>query len=167
MKVLSAVLMAAMAMVQAVHADKFCTGIRAVVADARTGFDGLRGERTEQRKSSVEPFYVVDYYAARGWPDGALTCYIERRHDLTRDGHRFPNYYCEYPVRGKDKQKALRKLTGRIAACVKGAESPAESGLNGDGGMLTWNTKQQDIHFSAFAGPSSPNIRVLIQAENF
>jgi len=149
---------------QTAGADPFCIGIRAVVADARNAFDDLRGEQTDQKRSTVEPYYTIDYFAARGWPEGAQTCYIERRDEPTRDGHRFPNYYCEYPVKAGTKAKALRRLAGRIAACVKGASKPVADDPDNIGGMLSWH--ERDVHFSAFAGPSSPNIRVLIQAND-
>ena len=147
-------------------AGTLCAGIRAVVADAENGFDDLRGDRTDQKQSTVEPFYTIDYYAARGWPQGALTCYIERRDEPTRDGRRYPNYYCEYPMHGTDKAAALRKVADRIASCVKGAGRPTGAALNKNGGMLSWDTKNANVHFSAFAGASNPNLRVLIQADN-
>ncbi len=143
----------------------FCKQYRALVADAPNGFSAFKGDRTKREKSPVEPHDLIDYYEASNWPDGALACHLEMRDEETDDGHRYPNYYCEFPLVGADKGRALRRMAERVAACVKGVSRPSGPGVDKTGGMLTWHTKDYAAHFSAFAGPSNPNIRILVQAE--
>ncbi|HUO98159.1 MAG TPA: hypothetical protein VMU01_05800 [Rhizomicrobium sp.] len=143
----------------------FCKQYRAIVADARNGFSGFRGKRIKQEKATVAPFGTIDFYAATGWPDGALNCHIEMRDEATEDGHQYPNYYCEFPMLAADKGKALRRLADRIAACTPGVSRPSGTGLDKEGGMLTWHSKNYDVHYSGFAGPSNANLRILVQAE--
>lgn len=143
----------------------FCKQYRAVVADASNSFASFRGDRTKREKSPVEPHDLIDFYGATNWPDGALSCHIEMRDEATDDGHRYPNYYCEFPTLNANKGKALRSMANRVASCIRGASRPSGPALDAQGGMLTWHTKNYDVHFSAFAGPSNPNIRILVQAE--
>ena len=143
----------------------FCKQYRAIAADAPHGFASFRGEQTKQEKSTVEPYDLINTYSATGWPDGALNCHIEMRDEPTSDGHRYPNYYCEFAMLAADKGKALRRMASRIAACVRGASRPSGPGLEKEGGMLTWHARDRGVHYSAFAGPSNPNIRILIQSE--
>lgn len=165
----SAAALAAVLFCASAHAEgerDFCKQYKAIVTDAANGFEGFRGERTKRQKATVPPFGTIDFYAAKSWPDGALNCHIEMRDEATEDGHQYPNYYCEFPMLASDKGKALKKLATRIAACTPGASKPAGPGLDAQGGMLAWHSKNSDVHFSGFAGPSNPNVRILVQAEH-
>jgi hypothetical protein len=150
---------------QAAARRDFCEQYRAIAADAPNGFSLFRGDQFGEKPFPVAPYGQINYYVAKGWPEGALACHIEMRDEETDDGHRFPNYYCEFPTLASDKGKALRTLAGRIASCLKGSSRPAGNGLDRNGGMLSWHSKDYDVHYSGFAGPSNPNIRILIQAE--
>ncbi len=149
----------------AAESDKFCVQIRAIAADAANGFVALRGQQTRQETqaaTSTDPANIVDHYAASGAPEGATTCEITANDSANAQGRHHPIYRCEFPIAGKDKGAAIRKLANRAAACLPGFSRPMGPGLNKDGGTLSAHASDYSIDLFLIAGPASSTIALWI-----
>lgn len=147
------------------ESDKFCAQIRAIFADAASGFVALRGQQTRQEKqaaTSTDRANVVDHYAASGTPEGATTCEITANDSANAQGRHHPIYRCEFPIVGKDKGAAIRKLANRAAACIPGFSRPMGPGLNKDGGTLSAHASDYSVDLFLISGPASPTIGLWI-----
>ncbi len=149
----------------AMAADNFCTQLKAIAADAPNGFSTLRGAQTKQEASAAAPYGMVDYYAVSSSLDGASSCDIEIQETATSDGLHYPNYACEFPITGKNKGTATRKLANRVAACLGNVSRPAGPGLDADGGMLLFHSTDYSVSYSTISGPFRPTISFSIQSE--
>jgi hypothetical protein len=142
-------------------ADNFCKQLNAIVADAPNGFDNFRGALTKQEASTVDtPPVMEDYYAANNPPDGAVSCAIQRQDVAESDGRRIPNYTCEFPNTGKNKNAGARTLANRAAACLGNVSRP--SGMTG---YVSFHTNDYAVSFTALSGGNSPNVVFMIQSD--
>ncbi len=149
----------------AAETGKFCAQIRAIFADASNGFVALRGQQTRQEKqeaTSTDPANIVDHYAASGTPEGATACEITTNDSANSQGRRHPIYRCEFPITGKDKGAAIRKLANRAAACLPGFSRPMGPGLNKDGGTLSAHASDYSVDLFLISGPASSTIGLWI-----
>ena len=148
----------------AVAAGNLCTQMKAIAADAPNAFSNLRGAHTKQEASNeVQPPATIDYYEANGSPDGATTCDIEVQTTAGDTGRPVTDYACDFPIAGKNKGAATRKLATRIAACLGNVTHPIGEGVNADGGMVSFQSKDYTIDYTAMSGPAKPTIRLLVQ----
>jgi hypothetical protein len=149
----------------AAETDKFCAQIRAIAADAANGFVTLRGPQTRQEKqaaTSTDPANIVDHFAASGTPEGATECEITANDSDNSQGRRHPIYRCQFPIAGKDKGAALRKLANRAAACLPGFSRPIGPGLNKDGGTLSAHSNDYSLDLFSISGPASATMELWI-----
>jgi hypothetical protein len=146
--------------------DKICEQLKSVVADAPNSFAAFKGALARQEKSSVEPYDIVDYYAAKVLFDGATSCEIDMRDTPTSYGQSYPNYSCNFPFIGTNKGVATKKLATRVAACLPGISHPSGPGLSKDSGMLTAHSKDYSMSYSFISGPASETISFSIQSDN-
>jgi len=152
---------------EAAESGKFCAQIQAIFADAANGFVALRGQQTRQEKheaTSTDPAIIVDHYAASGTPEGATACEIRANDAANAQGRRYPLYACEFPITGKDKGAALRKLANRTAACIPGFSRPIGPGLNKDGGTLSAHSSDWSIDLFSIAGPNSSTMTLWLRS---
>jgi hypothetical protein len=149
----------------AAPAVKLCGQLRAIVADAPNSFAAFKGTQTSQEKSKVEPYDLIDHYAATGWPDGAASCEITMNDVATSYGQRYPNYSCEFPITGDNKGATTKKLAMRAAACLPGTSHPIGPGLDKDGGMLLAHSKDYTVGYSFISGPATNTVSMLIQSD--
>lgn len=152
----------------AAESDKFCAQILAISTDAANGFVALRGQQTRQEKqaaTSTDPENILDHYAASGMPEGAITCEITANDSADARGRHYPIYRCEFPIVGKDKGAALRKLANRAASCLPGFSRPIGPGLDKNGGMLTAHASDYSISLFSISGPNSPTMEVWIKSD--
>jgi hypothetical protein len=151
----------------AAESDTFCAQIRAIAADAANGFVALRGQQASQEKqaaTSTDPANIVDHYAASGTPEGATACEITANDAANAQGQHHPIYRCQFPIAGKDKGAAIRKLANRAAACLPGFSRPIGPGLNKDGGTLSAHASDYAVGLFLISGPASSTIGLWIES---